>query len=66
MPWLGLEPDPLVHGDPWIRQLPDPYPAETRSGAGLPGSRSGKISFGQNEIQAPVQMAWSWIRSSFE
>ena len=48
MPWLGLEPDPMVHGDPWILQLPDPYPAdpypaETGSGAGLPGSRSGKI-----------------------
>ena len=36
--WLEPEPDRIVHGDAWIRQLQDPYLAETGS-----GSRSGRI-----------------------
>ena len=42
--FFGVEPEPdrIVHGEPWIRQLPDPDPSETGSGSGLAGSSSGK------------------------
>ena len=41
--YLGIEPEPdrIVHGEPWIRQQPDPDPDVAGSRSGKTGSRPG-------------------------
>ena len=52
-----VEPEPgsKVHGEPWIRQLPDPDPAETGSVSGLSGSRSGKSGSGSGSCRIQIR-----------
>ena len=38
---LEPEPERIVHGEPWIRQQPDPDPDVARSRSGQTGSRPG-------------------------